>query len=101
MTLSKTCCNKFLTRPSPVYCRLKLSNEEIKRAILTMDEQEDLPKDMLEQVSSCFLYATVLPLMQRVYIHLDTVCIVVYFIHGIKTLTFAFSALPYLVSVTE
>lgn len=30
--------------------RLKLSNEEIKRAILTMDEQEDLPKDMLEQV---------------------------------------------------
>lgn len=31
--------------------RLKLSNEEIKRAILTMDEQEDLPKDMLEQVS--------------------------------------------------
>ncbi len=31
--------------------RLKLSNEEIKRAILAMDEQEDLPKDMLEQVS--------------------------------------------------
>lgn len=31
-------------------CRLKLTNEEIKRAILTMDEQEDLPKDMLEQV---------------------------------------------------
>lgn len=31
--------------------RLKLSNDEIKRAILTMDEQEDLPKDMLEQVS--------------------------------------------------
>lgn len=30
--------------------RLKLSNEEIKRAILTMDEHEDLPKDMLEQV---------------------------------------------------
>uniref|UniRef100_A0A8C0IFW9 Dishevelled associated activator of morphogenesis 1 n=1 Tax=Bubo bubo TaxID=30461 RepID=A0A8C0IFW9_BUBBB len=29
---------------------LKLSNEEIKRAILTMDEQEDLPKDMLEQL---------------------------------------------------
>lgn len=33
--------------------RLKLSNEEIKRAILTMDEQEDLPKDMLEQVRRC------------------------------------------------
>lgn len=33
-----------------IYFRLKLSNEEIKRAILTMDEQEDLPKDMLEQV---------------------------------------------------
>lgn len=32
--------------------RLKLSNDEIKRAILTMDEQEDLPKDMLEQVSA-------------------------------------------------
>ncbi|XP_045551726.1 disheveled-associated activator of morphogenesis 1 isoform X2 [Salmo salar] len=30
--------------------RLKLSNEEMKRAILTMDEQEDLPKDMLEQM---------------------------------------------------
>lgn len=31
--------------------RLKLSNTEIKKAIMTMDEQEDLPKDMLEQVS--------------------------------------------------
>lgn len=30
--------------------RLKLTNEEIHHAILTMDEQEDLPKDMLEQV---------------------------------------------------
>lgn len=30
--------------------RLKLTNEEIRHAILTMDEQEDLPKDMLEQV---------------------------------------------------
>ena len=29
-----------------------LSNVEIKRAILTMDEQEDLPKDMLEQVGT-------------------------------------------------
>lgn len=39
----------------PLSPRLKLSNEEIKRAILTMDEQEDLPKDMLEQVgiASC------------------------------------------------
>uniref|UniRef100_A0A668SCC2 Uncharacterized protein n=1 Tax=Oreochromis aureus TaxID=47969 RepID=A0A668SCC2_OREAU len=35
---------------SVVHCRLKLSNDEIKRAILTMDEQEDLPKDMLEQL---------------------------------------------------
>lgn len=30
--------------------RLKLSNEEIRQAILKMDEQEDLAKDMLEQV---------------------------------------------------
>ncbi|XP_029448791.1 disheveled-associated activator of morphogenesis 2 [Rhinatrema bivittatum] len=30
--------------------KLKLSNEEIKRAILEMDEQEDLAKDMLEQL---------------------------------------------------
>uniref|UniRef100_A0A8C8RFL0 Dishevelled associated activator of morphogenesis 2 n=1 Tax=Pelusios castaneus TaxID=367368 RepID=A0A8C8RFL0_9SAUR len=30
--------------------KLKLSNEEIKRAILKMDEQEDLAKDMLEQL---------------------------------------------------
>lgn len=33
-----------------VYYRLKLSNEEIRQAILRMDEQEDLAKDMLEQV---------------------------------------------------
>ena len=32
--------------------RLKISNEEIARAILSMDEQEDLPKDMCEQVRS-------------------------------------------------
>ncbi|XP_029766894.1 disheveled-associated activator of morphogenesis 2 [Terrapene carolina triunguis] len=30
--------------------KLKLSNDEIKRAILKMDEQEDLAKDMLEQL---------------------------------------------------
>ncbi|KAM6973612.1 LOW QUALITY PROTEIN: disheveled-associated activator of morphogenesis 1 [Aplochiton taeniatus] len=36
-------CNILLSR-------LKLTNEEIRRAILTMDEQEDLPKDMLEQL---------------------------------------------------
>ena len=32
--------------------RLKMSNEEIKRAILEMDEQEELAKDMLEQVTT-------------------------------------------------
>ncbi|XP_037652369.1 disheveled-associated activator of morphogenesis 1-like isoform X2 [Sebastes umbrosus] len=36
-------CNILLSR-------LKLPNEEIRHAILTMDEQEDLPKDMLEQL---------------------------------------------------
>ncbi|KAM9707798.1 disheveled-associated activator of morphogenesis 1-like [Menidia menidia] len=36
-------CNILLSR-------LKLTNEEICHAILTMDEQEDLPKDMLEQL---------------------------------------------------
>lgn len=35
-----------------LYNRLKLSNDEIKKAIMTMDEQEDLPKDMLEQVNN-------------------------------------------------
>ncbi|KAM4692829.1 disheveled-associated activator of morphogenesis 2 [Discoglossus pictus] len=30
--------------------KLKLSNEEIKKAIMEMDEQEDLPRDMLEQL---------------------------------------------------
>ncbi|KAK2825822.1 hypothetical protein Q5P01_020036 [Channa striata] len=36
-------CNILLSR-------LKLTNEEICYAMLTMDEQEDLPKDMLEQL---------------------------------------------------
>ncbi|XP_039641828.1 disheveled-associated activator of morphogenesis 1 isoform X2 [Perca fluviatilis] len=36
-------CNILLSR-------LRLTNEEIRHAILTMDEQEDLPKDMLEQL---------------------------------------------------
>lgn len=36
-------CNILLSR-------LKLTNEEIRNAILTMDQQEDLPKDMLEQL---------------------------------------------------
>ncbi|XP_061889808.1 disheveled-associated activator of morphogenesis 1-like [Entelurus aequoreus] len=36
-------CNILLSR-------LKLTNEEIRSAILTMDDQEDVPKDMLEQL---------------------------------------------------
>uniref|UniRef100_A0A672J8Q4 Disheveled-associated activator of morphogenesis 1-like n=1 Tax=Salarias fasciatus TaxID=181472 RepID=A0A672J8Q4_SALFA len=36
-------CNILLSR-------LKLTNDEIRQAIMTMDEQEDLPKDMLEQL---------------------------------------------------
>ena len=36
-----------------------MSNEEIKRAILEMDEREELAKDMLEQVlNSRFLFVT-------------------------------------------
>ena len=31
--------------------KLKISNEELKVAILSMDAHEDIPKDMLEQVS--------------------------------------------------
>ena len=42
--------NKQKTWYGNVCYRLKLTNEEIRHAILTMDEQEDLPKDMLEQV---------------------------------------------------
>ena len=30
--------------------KLKLNNEEVTKAILTVDKQEDLPKDMVEQV---------------------------------------------------
>lgn len=37
-------CSRWICR------RLKLSNDEIRQAILRMDEQEDLAKDMLEQV---------------------------------------------------
>uniref|UniRef100_A0A674MB03 Dishevelled associated activator of morphogenesis 1b n=1 Tax=Takifugu rubripes TaxID=31033 RepID=A0A674MB03_TAKRU len=36
-------CNILLSR-------LKMTNEDIRHAILSMDEQEDLPKDMLEQL---------------------------------------------------
>lgn len=28
-----------------------MTNDDIRHAILSMDEQEDLPKDMLEQVT--------------------------------------------------
>lgn len=43
---ARPCCSECVCR------RLKLSNEEIRQAILRMDEQEDLAKDMLEQVRS-------------------------------------------------
>lgn len=36
-------CNILLSR-------LKMSNEELRLAVLSMDEQEELPKDMLEQL---------------------------------------------------
>uniref|UniRef100_H3CS81 Dishevelled associated activator of morphogenesis 1b n=1 Tax=Tetraodon nigroviridis TaxID=99883 RepID=H3CS81_TETNG len=39
-------CNILLSS----FFRLKMTNEEIRHAILSMDEQEDLPKDMLEQL---------------------------------------------------
>lgn len=51
---------------SAVCCRLKLSNEEMKRAILTMDEQEDLPKDMLEQVLHPLSFTQLLSCVQCV-----------------------------------
>ena len=35
--------------------KLKISNEELKVAILSMDAHEDIPKDMLEQVIHPFL----------------------------------------------
>ena len=35
--------------------KLKISNEELKVAILSMDAHEDIPKDMLEQVVHHFL----------------------------------------------
>uniref|UniRef100_A0A2K5NFP9 Dishevelled associated activator of morphosis 2 n=1 Tax=Cercocebus atys TaxID=9531 RepID=A0A2K5NFP9_CERAT len=41
----------YLLEKKVGFClRLKLSNEEIRQAILKMDEQEDLAKDMLEQL---------------------------------------------------
>lgn len=40
--------------PAVVLFRLKMTNEEIKRAILEMDEREELAKDMLEQVCLVF-----------------------------------------------
>lgn len=54
--------------------RLKLSNEEIKRAILTMDEHEDLPKDMLEQVRLYSLLHT-LSTRDATYFSDITVCV--------------------------
>lgn len=44
--------------------RLKLSNEEIRQAILKMDEQEDLAKDMLEQVRPLKLGGSRIPSRQ-------------------------------------
>ncbi|MGH0134704.1 UNVERIFIED_CONTAM: hypothetical protein FKN15_014982 [Acipenser sinensis] len=43
-------CKGVLELKTSKQKRLKLSNEEIRRAILEMDEQEDLAKDMLEQL---------------------------------------------------
>lgn len=31
--------------------KLKMTNEELKRAIMSVDSQDDIPKDMCEQVS--------------------------------------------------
>lgn len=35
--------------------KLKLTNSELARAVMNVDEGEDLPKDMVEQVSVSFL----------------------------------------------
>lgn len=42
----------FCPKPECLHRRLKLSNEEICQALTSMNEQEDLPTDMLEQVST-------------------------------------------------
>ena len=40
--------------------KLKLTNDELATAILNMDEQEDLPKDMLEQVNAPYPQISIL-----------------------------------------
>ncbi|GAA6103189.1 disheveled-associated activator of morphogenesis 1, partial [Tachysurus ichikawai] len=51
-------CNILLSR-------LKLTNDEIKKAIMTMDEQEDLPKDMLEQLLKFVPEKSVIDLLEE------------------------------------
>ncbi|NXG65745.1 DAAM2 protein, partial [Hemiprocne comata] len=48
MTMSQQCA--LVAKKANGILGLKLSNEEIRQAILKMDEQEDLAKDMLEQL---------------------------------------------------